>query len=82
MIDISHLDAIALRLVTAQRATRGIRHLANAAVELGEPVDAAGVNTILTEFRGAYREVHDILAGGSPKDVVYLAAQLDPERPE
>ncbi|WP_131744714.1 hypothetical protein [Frankia sp. Cppng1_Ct_nod] len=76
MTDSTSLDAIALRLLTAQRATLGVRRLANAAVELGEPVDAAGVNAILAEFRQAYREVHEVLVHGDPADIVYLAAQL------
>jgi hypothetical protein len=78
MSDTARLDAIAARLLTAQRAACGARRLANVAVELGEPVDAAGVNAILAELREAYREAHDVLARGERTDVVYLAAQLDP----
>ncbi|WP_241255365.1 hypothetical protein [Candidatus Protofrankia californiensis] len=77
MGDTSRLDAIASRMLTAERATRGVRHLANAAVELGETVDTAGVAAVLSEYRQAYREVHDVLTSGDPTDIVYLAAQLD-----
>jgi hypothetical protein len=77
MCDTARLDAIASRLLTAQRATRGARRLANIAVELGEPVDAAGVGAILAELREAYREAHEVLARGKLTEVVYLAAQLD-----
>ncbi|WP_261570054.1 hypothetical protein [Frankia gtarii] len=75
--DPARLDEIAFHLLTAQRASRGIRRLANAAVEIGEPVDAAGVSAVLAEFRAAYREVHEVLASGISEDIVYLAAQLD-----
>jgi hypothetical protein len=78
MSDTARLDAIAARLLTAQQATRGARRLANVAVEIGEPVDAAGIGTILAELREAYRETHDVLVHGEPTDVVYLAARLDP----
>ncbi len=77
MSDTAQLDAIASRLLTAQRATRGARRLANVAIELGEPVDTAGVSTIFAELREAYRQAHDVLVRGEPTDVVYLAAQLD-----
>lgn len=78
MGDTSRLDAIAARLLTAERANRGVRHLANAAVEIGEMVDTAGAVAILSEYRQAYREVHDVLTNGDPADIVYLASQLDP----
>lgn len=77
MTDTARLDIMAARLLTAQRATRGARRLANIAVELGEPVDAAGVSAIVAELREAYRETHDVLVQGERADVVYLAAQLD-----
>jgi hypothetical protein len=77
MSDTARLDAIAARLLTAHRATRGARRLANVAVELGEPVDAAGVSMIIAELREAYRETHDVFVRGERTDVVYLAAQLD-----
>ncbi len=78
MVDTARLDAIASRLLTAERATRGARHLANVAVELGKSVDAAGVNVIRAELLQAYQEVYDVLADGDPADVIHLAAQLDP----
>ncbi|WP_207770506.1 hypothetical protein [Frankia canadensis] len=65
-------------MLTAQRANRGARHLANAAVELGEPVETTSVAIILDEYRQAYREVHRVLTGGDPHDILYLAARLDP----
>lgn len=77
MIDTARLDTLASRLLTAQRANRGARRLANAAVELGEPVDAAGMSAVLAEFRQAYRAVHQVMACGDPEEVVYLAARLD-----
>ena len=78
MSDPNRLDAIAARMVTAQRANRGARHLANAAVELGEPVETASVAIILNEYRQAYREVHRVLTGGDPHDILYLVARMDP----
>jgi hypothetical protein len=77
MSDTAQLDAIASRLLTAQPATRGARRLANVAIELGEPVDTAGISAIFAELREAYRQAHDVLVRGEPTDVVYLAAQLD-----
>jgi RNA-splicing ligase RtcB len=78
MNDPDRLDAIASRMLTAQRANRGARHLANAAVELGEPVEAASVAIILDEYRQAYREVHRVLTSGDPDDILYLVARMDP----
>jgi hypothetical protein len=78
MVDTARLDAIASRLLTAERAARGARHLANVAVELGKSVDAAGVKVIRAELLEAYQEVYDVLAEGDPADVIHLAAQLDP----
>ena len=78
MYDSDRLDAIALRMVTAQRANRGARHLANAAVELGEPVETASLAIILDEYRQAYREIHRVLTDGDPYDVLYLVARMDP----
>lgn len=78
MVDTARLDAIASRLLTAERATRGARHLANVAVELGKSVDAAGVNVIRAELLEAYLEVYNVLADGDPAEIIYLAAKLDP----
>ncbi len=78
MNDQNRLDAVAARMLTAQRATRGIRHLANAAVELGEPAETASEAIIRDEYREAYREVHGVLTAGDPYDIVYLVARLDP----
>jgi RNA-splicing ligase RtcB len=78
MNDPNRLDAIASRMLTAQRANRGARHLANAAVELGEPVETASVAIILDEYRQAYREVHRVLTSGDPDDILYLVARMDP----
>jgi len=65
-------------MVIAQRANRGARHLANVAVELGEPVETASVAVILDEYRKAYREIHGVLTGGDPEDILYLVARMDP----
>jgi RNA-splicing ligase RtcB len=78
MNDQNRLDAIAARMLTAERANRGARHLANAAIELGEPVETTSVAIILDEYRQAYREVHRVLTDGDPYDIVYLVARLDP----
>ncbi|KLL09661.1 hypothetical protein FrCorBMG51_23440 [Protofrankia coriariae] len=78
MNDPNRLDAIASRMLTAQRATRGARHLANAAIELGEPVETASVAIVLNEYRQAYREVHSVLTSGDPADILYLVAHMDP----
>jgi RNA-splicing ligase RtcB len=78
MNDPNRLDAIASRMLTAQRANRGARHLANAAVELGEPVETASVAIILVEYRQAYRAVHSVLNSGDPADILYLVARMDP----
>jgi hypothetical protein len=78
MVDTARLDAIASRLVEAERATRGARHLANVAVELGKSIDVAGVNVIRSELLQAYQDVYEVLADGDPADVIYLASKLDP----